>query len=355
MKAKLCIITKNEVETLPRLVESVLPLIDSWVICDTGSTDGTPELATQLLYPLPGKLHRHEWVNFGHNRNLLLRASDGYSWRLLLDADMTVAGWLPADEEVAEWDGLLLTYTGTTQYAQCLLIDGSKEWHYVGVTHEYIHRDGARMTPWPHLRVTHHGDGGSRSDKLERDLVLLTQEHDDPRTTFYLAQTYRDLGHLNAAAESYRARAGMGGWDEEVYIAWLEAGRAWCKIHDRFSWPKAVECFTRAWQSRPQRMEAVYELASGYRTRELYYAAHQFARLGVPARQRAIPNDLLFVEPWVWRWGLLFEYSITSYWTSQYRESVAACEALLERSDLPDVYRKQTESNLTLAKSKVGG
>jgi len=40
----LCMIVKNEVDVLGACFASCRDLIDHWVICDTGSTDGTQEL-----------------------------------------------------------------------------------------------------------------------------------------------------------------------------------------------------------------------------------------------------------------------------------------------------------------------
>ena len=43
---KLCLnmIVKNESKIIRRLFDSVSKIIDSYCICDTGSTDGTPEI-----------------------------------------------------------------------------------------------------------------------------------------------------------------------------------------------------------------------------------------------------------------------------------------------------------------------
>ena len=53
------------------------------------------------------------------------------------------------------------------------------------------------------LLIEHHADGGSRAHKFERDRVLLEEaladDPDDPRTLFYLAQTYADLGDFERA------------------------------------------------------------------------------------------------------------------------------------------------------------
>ena len=87
----LCMIVRNEAAILPRCLRSVRPLIDAWVICDTGSSDGTQEVIARELADVPGELHETTWVDFGHNRSELLElARGGADYLLLLDADMTV-------------------------------------------------------------------------------------------------------------------------------------------------------------------------------------------------------------------------------------------------------------------------
>ncbi|MGW8788902.1 glycosyltransferase, partial [Heyndrickxia sporothermodurans] len=41
----LSMIVKNEASVIRRCLDSVRPLIDTWVIIDTGSTDGTQDIA----------------------------------------------------------------------------------------------------------------------------------------------------------------------------------------------------------------------------------------------------------------------------------------------------------------------
>ena len=81
-----------------RCLASCHDLIDYWVICDTGSTDGTQELIGRALDGIPGELHETAWIHFGHNRTELMRlARQKAEYLLLIDADMTIvrAGSLP--------------------------------------------------------------------------------------------------------------------------------------------------------------------------------------------------------------------------------------------------------------------
>jgi len=58
------------------------------------------------------------------------------------------------------------------------------------------------------------------------------------------------------------------------------------------------------------------------------------------------PPDRLFVQPWVYRWGLLFEFSVAAYWVGDISQSMTACKKLLTMEELPDTIRQQTRANL---------
>ena len=61
-------IVKNEAAVIARCLASVRPIIDYWVIVDTGSTDGTQDAIRAFLADLPGELHERPWRDFAHNR-----------------------------------------------------------------------------------------------------------------------------------------------------------------------------------------------------------------------------------------------------------------------------------------------
>jgi glycosyltransferase involved in cell wall biosynthesis len=51
---KICLnmIVKNESKTIKRLLESVISIIDYYVICDTGSTDDTIKIVIDFTHSL---------------------------------------------------------------------------------------------------------------------------------------------------------------------------------------------------------------------------------------------------------------------------------------------------------------
>lgn len=344
-------IVKNEARVIERCLASVRDLVDTWVISDTGSTDGTQDLIRKALHGIPGELHEEPWVNFGHNRSLNIAHARGRAdYLLLLDADLVLRqdGPLPA----LTADAYMLRHEGAMEYRIKRLVRGDLPWRYEGVTHEYLTADQDHVQEnIDALVIEDHADGGSRHDKFERDARLLSAElARDPantRTVFYLAQTMRDMGRTSEAIDLYERRASMGGWIEEVYYALFQSGvlRA-----DTGDWPAAADALSRAWEARPERLEACYELAARLRKMNRHHSAHAITTAVV---DREPPDDILFTQPWVYRWGLLFEYSITAYWVGDYAASLAACDRLLALPDLPEPYRKQTRANREFAVGKL--
>ena len=135
----LCMIVKNESHVILRCLESVYKYINYWVICDTGSTDGTQEIIKKFFAEkgIPGELHQREWVNFGHNRSEALALCDGkadYAW--VIDADDNLDGEmiLPNTTDV---DGYSLLITrGNFEWWRHQIFRTGQGWKYVGVFHE---------------------------------------------------------------------------------------------------------------------------------------------------------------------------------------------------------------------------
>ena len=84
----LVMIVKAEAAVIRRCLASVKPHLDYWVICDTGSTDGTQGIVREFLRDVPGELFEDAWVDFGHNRTLsLTRAKGKADYLLMMNAD----------------------------------------------------------------------------------------------------------------------------------------------------------------------------------------------------------------------------------------------------------------------------
>src|SRR5262249_9202570 len=159
---------------------SVLPLIDHWVIVDTGSTDGTQDRVRECLRSKPGTLHERPWKSFGYNRDeALALARDTAEYLLFIDADERLE--LPSgfDRSSLAADGSYLTCEyGGTPYGRCALVSTRLPWRWEGVVHEFL----ACQQPFrlvtlsgPRIVVAHDGVRSRDPGTYAKDAALLEE------------------------------------------------------------------------------------------------------------------------------------------------------------------------------------
>ena len=352
MRICLNMIVRNERNNILRCLNSVAPYISSWVIGDTGSTDNTQEIILEFMAErgIPGELHEFDFVNFSQARNtaLALTWSVDYDYVLLMDADMELVVDQPGDP-FAHLDApyyRMLQNGGGLSYANTRLVRRGHRAEYYGVTHEYLATDGEPEGLF-YAHFIDHMSGGSRGNKYERDYELLIKDLErDPsneRTTYYLAQTLKDMGKPYVAAHYYDQRVKMGGWDEEAWHAQLMAGRCWGEAEADD--PDHVVGLLKAYAMRPWRAEPLLSLATYYRTRGNNELAVMFAKQGM-----AIPypkSDILFVESEAYHDGLKQEFAISGFYLDDHREwANDVCEELATKRNVSEAIRNQARWNL---------
>lgn len=338
-------IVKNETPVLGRLFNSVKDLINYYVIVDTGSTDGTPEFIKTWMDQagIPGEVHQRPWINFGHNRNQALELayqSGQVDWLLLIDADEELGCTTPLFYQQLQ-PGVSYTlekHHCDLRYRLLNLINiTDTRWRWQGVVHEYLEfvSGNAKQAPISEAWIIYHQGEGVRSrgltarQKFLRDARLLETElkkhPTDARSRFYLAQSYRDAGDIQAAYKHYLLRAGMEGWPEENFVAQYQAGKLALLLNKPYA--ELTACFLKAYEMRPERgAEPLYQLAVYCRNKNWYTQAYLFAKAGA---QMAYPTDKLFVEKDIYEWRIYDELAIAAYWAGQYAESKALCDKLL--------------------------
>lgn len=355
-----CVMVRNEEQTLPRLIASLRPIVDYWVVVDTGSTDRTLEVVRSAFGDIPGELHERPWVDFGHNRTELLELARGKArWLLLLDADYQVDGTIDVDA-LTDADAYLLQHTGSAAYRTVRLVRGDRAWRYLGVVHEYL--DSADGSPYRRAQLdsisfTDFRDGGfrhtDRTATLERDRALLADEvqrhPDDARSWFYLARTYQELGRAEEALQAFRTRVTLGGWGEEVYYAQFQVGHLLAGAGQKEA---ALGAWLQAWELRPQRLEAVHAAVRMLRIDGRYRAGLALANA---VADSPLPADILFVHTDIWHFELPLERSICDYYVTGPRACLAQSNALLKRPDLPAEVRKFAVTNAQLCHRELAG
>lgn len=352
-------IVKNEKDVITRCLNSVKPIIDYWVIVDTGSTDGTQDIIKACMKGIPGELHERPWKNFAHNRNEALDFARGKSdYVLIMDADDRLEFEPSFSMIPLTCDGYRLKIQyGSTSYYRPQLIKMSTPWKWEGVLHEYLactNTSTSDVLPGVSYVVSTDGARSKDPQKFQKDAQVLEQalidEPNNSRYVFYLAQSYRDAGENQKSLEVYRRRIAMGGWEEEVFHSMLQVAHLERDLG--YSIDSVISSYYRAHRYRPHRAEPVYFLAQLYRSQGQNALAYALIKSTEFIRKPTNP-DVLFVQDWVEDYGLLTELSISAFYAGYYQESLDACNKLLAMKNLPENWRKQTEINRVYALSKL--
>lgn len=352
-------IVKNESKIIERCLRNVMDIVDSWCIIDTGSTDGTQEIIKRVMADKPGELIERPWKNFGHNRNEALGFARKWGdWIFLTDADMVLVNQgfnrNQLDPAVDAYD--VIQDNHGTRYYNFRLLNTKKEWKCIGVTHEYYDAVGGvqNRQKLDSIWFNDVSDGGSKSDKFERDAMLLEQGlKDEPynaRYMFYLAQTYRDTQQWDKAIEWYQKRVDAGGWDEEVFFAKYMI--AWIKAQREDSWDDILKAGMDAWLYRPWRNEPMWLMATEARKKNLWYHAYQFSK--ICATTPYPQHDLLFVAAAAYGAPVMDEYAVAAFYSGNHEESIRACENLLQRQDFPPQEAPRIKRNMWFAQKNLG-
>jgi len=129
---------------------------------------------------------------------------------------------------------------------------------------------------------------------------------------------------LYAAAQ---AKEQLGSPEDEVIDAYLEASRA-----------------------MPTRAEALHGASRYCRFKGHNEKGFQLARKGLALGR---PSIGMFVESWIYDYGLLDELAINGYWSGHYRESLEACIKILGNTACPPDKRERIAVNAMFALKKL--
>ena len=114
----------------------------------------------------------------------------------------------------------------------------------------------------------------------------------------------------------------------------------------KYSNDEVIAAYVEATASCPTRAEALHGAARFCREKGIYERGYQFAKQGLAIPN---PNEALFVQDWIYEYGLLDELAINAYWTERYAECVDACDRLLSEGKLPADQRDRVLKNKNFA------
>lgn len=312
MRKTICLnmIVKNECSAIRNCLASIKGIIDTWVIADTGSEDGTQEIIREVLQGIPGELHEIPWVDFASCRNTALNFARGKAdYILFIDADEEIATQEGFEKDTLGKDAYFIRTKGpATDHFRILLIRDDPRWRWEGAIHEHLVHDWAVGEVLPTLINFCRRTDGRRSQDANKylfDAHLLEKklrEHPGhPRLLFYLAQSYGNAGEFALAHQIYRQRASLPGPAEETFWALYCIGHM--EEHLGAPFAQTVQSFCKAYAFAPDRAEPIERMASDFLKRGWPLLTYLLARFTfgwqVPT---AIQSN---VHSWVYEYAMV--------------------------------------------------
>lgn len=344
-------IVKNESDVIRRCLESVLPIIDSWVIIDTGSTDNTKEIILDVLKGIPGKLESKEWVDFSHNRNeAIALAQEMADYMLFIDADEVIS--FPENYDFSSLTNAIYCSTvhlDTIRYARISLASTEYDWKYEGVLHEFLSCGvDHKLIPLDGF-ITHCSTDGARSknpNKYREDAEVLKaaliKEPTNDRYAFYLAQSYRDAGMHDDAIEAYKVRGKMNVWKEEEWFCSYQIARL-SHITGK-PYAEVISAYFTAHQKRPSRIESMFWLGAYFINLEQYSNAVVVLE---SIQSSEYSKDILFIEHDIYNWLRIDSLALAYSYSGKTTEAKELWKSLSLNPNLPSAELARIRNNIT--------
>lgn len=360
------LMVKNEE---PVMAETLKPFVEAgmqdFFIFDTGSEDKTIEVTEEFFKKHNVKnyiIKQEPFIDFASSRNRALDLTEEHfpnaKFMLMLDAEWYMHGVKELIEycKIHENDTtpshfVRIIMNETLDFQTSRLLRCFTNTRFKGVVHETIFNTSLAKVPgniFFEVKTSHFGLEKSKK-RWVRDVNLLLKENaqnpDNPRTIFYLAQTYHCLGDLENARIWFEKRINTPGWYEENFVALYRLAQVYEALSQ---WDKALNYYMKAYSFRPCRVEPLVKVAQHYLDageRELCYL---FAK-----RATEVPypsSDILFVEKDLYdltRYDLL---GISAWYLGEYEiGKQAVLQALATHPNMPHLQKNLECYNASIA------
>lgn len=287
-----CIMVKDAGDIFEKMLLGNLDIIDRWTILDTGSTDNTLDIINNVLVgKKDGNLYQEPFINFRDSRNRLLDlAGNSCKYNIMLDDTYVVKGDLRKFLSTIRGDDVADSFTmfiksDDTEYGSNRIVKSSKNLRYKYKIHEVIDPDNNKniMIPKENSNIDDLKNDYMQDRTMGRkelDIKLLLEEINDdpenPRSYYYLAQTYNLLKKYELSYEYFQKRVSMsGGFIQEKFDAAFEAARIYnFKLNK--PWEECVKLYNIAYEIDKTRPEPLYFLGIHYYLENNFIEAYKY-------------------------------------------------------------------------------
>lgn len=392
MKVVLTMIVKDEEHVIERALQSCVDLIDAYCIVDTGSTDKTKEVITNFFAKhkrISGEIVDFPFTTFEECRNKSIEEAKKYG---------DYGFWIDADEELVlnnKWnrntfkaamlkdtpDQVLFPIVyGGLRYNRSQMYKFDSDFYWYGPVHEILRSDKKDQKlvnfSFGHVFVRAEGNSwkGDISKKYEDHAKILLEYQEkhnweDPRWTFYLAQSYKDaslpilgknpkdergLDLIKKSVNFYRDRVNSkGGYAQEIYYSQLMIAR----LSYYFCSPEQVmyefqKCEEYNWDHR---IEHIYELTTIFRNKSMWKNGKIFGDIAHTYLQKGGTTATLFIEQDIYTWRFYDNFSVILYYCGLIDESLKVVNWILNKFSkyMPKHERERIENNKRLTEQAL--
>ena len=293
----LCIMVKNGGTQFEDMLKTNIPIIDRWTILDTGSTDQTIEMIHNTLVGTKlGELYQEPFVNFKVSRNRCLDlAGKKCKYIIMLDDTYVINGDLRQFLNIVRGDQFSTSFTlfiksDDTEYGSNRIIKSDSGLRYIHRIHEVISDKENRnvVIPIESAKIIDQRFDYMEERTMKRkelDLKLLYEEVEEdpsnPRSYYYLAQTYNLLENYEKAFEFFMKRCefiNSGFLQERVDAAFECARIANFKLNK--PWNECLALYERAFKIDESRPETQYFIGIHYYLQNDFKTAYSYFKKG---------------------------------------------------------------------------
>jgi len=276
LKISVTMIVRNEEECLQTALDSTKGLADEVVVVDTGSSDNTVKIAKAFGAKV---ILGGDRMDKAGSRNKAIQEATG-DWVVVLDADERIAEPEKVREHINQTyaDGLMIRTTYMNKDQHDLSFYQQRCWRKGAFWYKYrAHelplpsegRKAVERVPyvWEH-RPPKDRWGWKTKYALERLLLDVAENPDDPRPVYYLGRQYRYMAGL----DEFKDKADHY---DNLAIATLE--KYLQMLGDRVAWDRPNACFDLAllYEKRKQftdRIKVLHEACRSQPTNKRWWA-----------------------------------------------------------------------------------
>ncbi len=321
-----CLIVKNESGQLESCLKSIKPHVSEIVVVDTGSNDGTPDIAKRYA----DIFEKYTDCNDPDGRIASFSKARQRSfdlatqpWVMWVDGDDEVVGAehiagliKKMDEERAGGPGLvMLPYEYSHDHhghVTCLhyrerIVTPKSAFKWTGPVHEVLQPlvPDTKMVQIENIRMIHRRQSVGKAIEPNRNLRILKAYYDevgesDVRQLYYLGLEYGNAGEVGNSIKFHKRYTELSGWDDEKCLSMIEIVKHYQTIGD---YESSVEWALRATTIKEGWAEPYFFLAKsyyfmaqrgGHDERRNWERCVHFARQGL---SMPLTKTILFVNP----------------------------------------------------------